>query len=240
MKKLLTLFSLFAVCFSQAQTKSIDSTAVYILDKMADIIGSLESVKFDINTATDKLDDDGNLSTYYAMSHIAMTGPDKFTSTTTGDSGNFGYWYDGEYVSYYSLSENNYVTLEAPDTILTMIDSMHTAFDFKFPAADFFYPSFTDDLIEDFNTISYEGQRSIDGEKCFYITATNDEKHIQLWITSNTTMLPKRLIIVYKKEGNLQFETNFNNWELNPNIPETIYNFTPPPHASLISIMAKS
>ncbi|MBD0824909.1 DUF2092 domain-containing protein [Aestuariibaculum marinum] len=240
MKKFLTLFSLFAISFSQAQTKSIDSSAVYILDKMADIIGSLESVKFDIDTANDKLDVDGNLSTYYATSNIAMTGPNKFTSTTNGDAGNFGYWYDGEYISYYSLTEHNYVTLEAPETILTMIDSMHTAFDFKFPAADFFYPSFTDDLIEDFDTISYEGQRSVDGEKCFYITATNADKHIQLWITSNTTLLPKRLIIVYKTEGNLQFETSFYNWELNPNIPEAIYNFTPPPHASLISIMAKS
>lgn len=240
MKKLLTSLSLLTILFSQAQTKNIDSTAVYILDKMADIIGSLESVKFDISTASDKLDDNSNLSTYYATSHIAMTGPNKFTSTTHGDGGNFGYWYDGEFVSYYSLDENNYVTLEAPETILTMIDSMHTTFDFKFPAADFFYPSFTDDLIEDFDTINYEGQRMVDGEKCFYITATNAEKHIQLWITSNTTMLPKRLIIVYKKEGNLQFETNFNNWELNPNIPEAIYNFTPPPNASLISILAKS
>ncbi|GAA4298626.1 DUF2092 domain-containing protein [Aestuariibaculum suncheonense] len=240
MKKFLTLLSLFTFLVSQAQTKSIDSTAIYILDKMADIIGSLESVKFNISTAADKLDEDGNLSTYYAKSSIAMTGPNKFTSTTKGDSGNYGYWYNGEYVSYYSLDENNYVTLEAPETILTMIDSMHMAFDFKFPAADFFYPSFTDDLIEEFNTIAYKGQRSIDGETCFYITATGEYKYIQLWISSNATVLPKRLIIIYKNEGHLQFETSFSNWELNPNIPEAIYNFTPPPHASLISILAKS
>ncbi|MBD0833444.1 DUF2092 domain-containing protein [Aestuariibaculum sediminum] len=240
MKKHFCFVTLLLVLFSNAQTKNIDSTAIYIIDKMADILGSLESVEFNINTATDKLDDQGNLSTFYAKSSIAMTGPNKFTSTTKGDGGNFGYWYDGDYVSYYSLDENNYVTLEAPETILTMIDSMHMAFDFKFPAADFFYPSFTDDLIESFDTISYKGQRDVNDDKCFYITASNTEKHVQLWITANAVMLPKRIVIVYKNENNLQFETTFSNWVLNPIIPDAIYDFTPPPHASLISILSKS
>ena len=241
MKKLLSLCSVLIVFLGQAQdSKSIDSTAVYLMDKMSNVIGSLESVSFNISTATDALTEKGEITTYYGSSEINMTGPNKLTSITKSDNGNFSYWYDGEYVSYYSYDENNYVTLDAPETILTMIDSMHTVFDFKFPAADFFYPSFTDDIIEEFDKISYEGNRNIENESCFYITASNKEKSIQLWISNTSTMLPKRIVIVYKDQNNIQFETTFNNWVLNPNIPESIYDFTAPPNASLISILANS
>jgi hypothetical protein len=37
------------------RTKQIDSTAIFILDRMADVIGDLESVSFDSNTSIDKL-----------------------------------------------------------------------------------------------------------------------------------------------------------------------------------------
>jgi hypothetical protein len=36
------------------ESKQIDSTAIFILDRMADVIGDLESVSFDSNTI-DKL-----------------------------------------------------------------------------------------------------------------------------------------------------------------------------------------
>lgn len=220
--------------------KQKDSTAIYILDKMADVIGDLQAVQFSMETSVDELNAHGELSTYFAHSEVSMVGPNKFTAIVQGDKGEYGYWYDGDYLSYYSYNENNYVTLEAPDTILTMIDSMHVAYDFKFPAADFFYPNFTDDIIEGYDTVRYMGKRLIDDTPCFYITAANSEMQVQLWVTNDSQMLPKKLLIVYKNDHSLQYEATFEKWILNPDIPESIFSFTPPPNAKLISILAKS
>lgn len=219
--------------------KQIDSTAIYILDKMSDIIGDLQSVSLSMNSSVDKLNADSNIEKHYHHSEVTMVGPDKLIARVLGDKGDHAFWYDGEYMTYYSFEENNYVTLEAPENIITMIDTMHTRFGFRFPAADFFYPSFTDDLIDDFDTIEYLGQKTIDGEPCFYIMATSKDASVQLWISNTMNTLPKRMVIIQKNKNNMQYEANFLKWDLNPIIPNSVFDFTPPPKSKLISILEK-
>lgn len=238
-KQLLVLVLGLLTFFGQAQEKQIDSTAIFILDKMSDVIGDLNSVSFELNTSVDKINADRNIEKHYSHSNVSMVGPDKLIARIQGDKGDHAFWYDGEFMTYYSFIENNYVTLEAPDNIITMIDSMHMRFDFKFPAADFFYPSFTDDIIEDFDSISYLGQKTIDGEPCFYIMATNKDTNVQLWVSNNMNVLPKRMVIIQKNKDNMQYEANFIKWELNPEIPNSVFDFTPPPNSKLISILEK-
>ncbi|WP_339632025.1 DUF2092 domain-containing protein [Bizionia echini] len=240
MKKLFFALAVFTFPFLvQAQEKEIDSTAIFILDKMSDVIGDLASVSFTLNSSVDKLNADSNIEKHYKHSKVTMVGPDKFVSRTQGDQGNHAFWYNGKFMTYYSFDENNYVTLEAPDNIITMIDSMHTRFDFKFPAADFFYPAFTDDIMEAFDNIQYKGQKIVDGESCFYIIATNPDTNVQIWVSNTMNMLPKRLVIIQKNKENMQYEAHFTKWELNPEVPNSIFEFTPPPGAKLISILEK-
>ena len=242
MKKiLLSLPLLFISLFGYAQeVKDIDSTAVFILDKMSDIIGDLESVTFEISNSIDKFDEYQNIEKQYSTSTISFSGPDKLHIRTEGTEGKKGYWYDGSYLSHYNFKENNYVTLEAPETTLEMIDEMHLNYDFDFPAADFFYPSFTDDIMEQFDSIKFLGSKTIDGEECYHIMATNKDLNVQLWISNKTYLLPKHFVIIYKNKSNLQYQSTYSNWSLNPNIPNAVFGFLPPPKAKLISILKKS
>lgn len=242
MKKILLLLPLLFISFLgyAQEVKDIDSTAIFILDKMGDVIGDLESVTFELNNSSDKLNEDQNIEKQYSTSNICFSGPDKLRIRTEGTEGKKGYWYDGSYLSYYNFDENNYVTLEAPETTLAMIDEMHLNYNFDFPAADFFYPSFTDDLIEHFDTIKFLGKKTIDGEECYHIMATNSELNVQLWVSDKTYLLPKHFVIIYKNKSNLQYQSTFSNWSLNPNTPNSIFGFLPPPNAKLISILKKS
>ena len=242
MKKYVITFLLLTLpFFGKSQVvRQIDSAAVYLLDRMADIIGELEAVSFSIETATDRLDDKQKIETHYSTSHVSMAGPDKMVYHRFGDNGKHGFWFNGTFASMYSFKENNYVTLEAPGNLIEMMDNLHTRFDFQFPAADFFYPSFTDDILADFNTLEYLGKTVVDGEDCFYIRATNEHMHFQLWISSSSLNLPKRSILIQKGKQNLRFESVFKDWEINPNLPNTIFEFLPPPKARLIDIMEKS
>lgn len=242
MKKSLFLLSILLssyLGFSQ-NDRTIDSTAVFILDKMSDIIGDLSSVTFDVNTSMDKLDPSNTLIKYYSKSTITFYGPDKLLVRTEGSRGKSGVWYDGQYFTYYNYDENNYVTLEAPDTTIDMIDQMHLNYDFTFPAADFFYPNFTDDILEHFNTIKFLGKKTIDKEECYHILASNDIMDVQIWVSNKTYLLPKHFVIAYKKESNRQYESTFSNWSLNPDIPGAVFNFLTPPTAKLINILKKS
>lgn len=241
MKKffLTLLVTPFFMVYSQ-ETKQHDSTAIFILDKMADVLGDLQSVTFELDNSTDLFDSDNNIEKQYSSSVVSFSGPDKLRVIIEGTDGKKGFWYDGIYLSFYNFDENNYVTLEAPETTLEMIDEMHVNYDFQFPAADFFYPNFTDDMMEQFDSIKFLGKKTIDNEECYHIMATNGELNVQLWISNETYLLPKHFVIVYKNKSNLQYESTFSNWIINPDIPDAVFDFLPPPKANLISILKKS
>lgn len=236
---LLVLLLLSILGFSQ-ENKTIDSTAVFILDKMSAVIGDLESVNFHLSNSEDKLDEENNIIKHYSTSDIYFSGSDKLMVKTERAKGKVGFWYDGSLLTFYNYSENNYVSLETPETTLEMIDKMHDEYNFQFPAADFFYPTFTDDILEHFDSIKFLGSKTIDGENCYHIMANNKDLNIQLFISNKTHLLPKHFVIIYKNKSNLQYQSTFSNWSLNPNIPEAAFDFLPPPTAKLISILKKS
>lgn len=241
MKKNIFLLSAFLITLVVLcqEKKELDSTAIFILDKMSDNIGNLESVTFDLSSSNDQLDDEGQTVTEFSISTITYSGPDKLLIRTDGTTGKIGFWYDGTYLTYYSFDENNYVTLEAPDNTIEMIDTMHQNYSFQFPAADFFYPSLTDDMIDQFDTITFLGTKVVRGEECYHIMASNESLNVQLWISNETFLLPKHFIMIYKDKSNMQYESTFSNWIFNPNIPDSIFSFLPPPKANLISILKK-
>ncbi|GGG32556.1 DUF2092 domain-containing protein [Bizionia arctica] len=234
----ISLFLMSLVGHSQ-EAKTMDSTAIFILDQMSDNIGNLQSVTFDLSNSIDELDHQDNIVTQFSTSTITFSGPDKLIVRTDGTKGKTGFWYDGTYVTYYNYDENNYVTLEVPDTTIEMIETMHKNFDFDFPAADFFYPSLTDDMIEQFDSITYLGKKVVKGEECYHILAVNETLNVQMWISNKTFLLPKHFIVTYKDKSNLQYESTFDNWLINPTIPESAFSFLAPPKARLINIMEK-
>ncbi|MBU2949416.1 DUF2092 domain-containing protein [Tamlana agarivorans] len=234
----LALFLSTTIGFAQ-ESKDIDSTAIFILDKMSAVIGDLESVNFHLSSSNDKTDADLNIIKDYHESNITFSGPDKLHIRLNGTDDDIGFWYDGTNMTYFNYNENNYVTLEAPKTTMSMIDEMHASYNFQFPAADFFYPAFTDDLIEGFDSIKFLGKKTIDKETCYHIMANNKKLNVQIWISSQNDVLPKHFVIIYKDKSNMQYEATFNNWSLNPNIPDAKFNFLAPPNSRLISILKK-
>ena len=242
MRKNLLLIPLISCFFlgNAQEVKDIDSTAIFILDKMSNIIGDLESVSFDLNNSLDELDDTKNILKNYSKSTISFSGPNKLHIRTEGTKGRSSFHYDGSCMSYYNFDENNYVKLKAAATTLDMIDDMHVDYNFIFPAADFFYPSFVDDMIEEFDAIKFLGAKTINGEDCYHIMAISDAYNVQLWISNKTYLLPKHFVVINKSNSNLQYESTFSNWTLNPNIPDSVFDFLPPPKARLISILKKS
>jgi hypothetical protein len=80
----------------------------------------------------------------------------------------------------------------------------------------------------------------VDGQECFHIMGVSKTLTFQLWIENNATFLPKRFLFIDKQKSYQQHQGTFTNWQLNPVLPESLFDFTPPKNARLISILAKS
>jgi hypothetical protein len=240
-KSVLVSFMLLIVLKSFSQEQQIDSNAINILDRMSEIIGSLNSCSFQVNTSIDHVDQQNGLVKQFFHHEIYMVGPDKMHIQTKGAKGNHSYWYNGDLLMYYSLTHNHYGFIETPDNIIETIDMVNADYGIDFPAADFFYPTFTDDLLENSNTIAYLGLVSVNGEDCHHIVASGPDQHIQIWLRNDTFTLPLRFVIL-EKSGDLplQYEAVFSKWSINPSLPEAIFDFVVPETAKRLSFVSKS
>jgi len=222
-----------------AQESSYDTTAIKILDRMGEKIGELSSCSYTLNNSLDVADPELKIIKYLIINDVYMVGPNKMKIESRGDKGHRGYWYNGKHIVYYSYDENNYAVLDVPPTIMETIDSLNRAYGIDFPAADFFYPYFTDDLIENSNQIVYRGKSNVNGKECSNILAVGSEQSIQIWIDDDSAMPMKFVIHLYKPDSHIQYEGTFSNWILNPTLQDSMFEFTPPANANKLRLIAK-
>ena len=224
-----------------AQSKKYDTLAILIIDRMTDVIGDLESCSFKLNTSNDINESSQGLVKYFSDYEVFMSGPDKMLINAHGHRGHRQFMYNGERLAYYSFDENNYGILPTPSSIIKMIDNLNDHYDIEFPAADFFYPAFTDDLLQNSDSLRFLGMERIGSNEYFHIISFSKEMNIQFWINNDAYNLPARFSITYKnKEGNPQYLALFSEWQLNPKLPSAMFDFLPPPGATMVRIMSKT
>lgn len=242
MKKQILFLSIALFSFSGfAQPAKCDSIAVILMDRMSDFIGELQSCSYKLNVSEDYFPEDEIMLKKISTDEVYMVGPNKMLVIKNGTKGHEAYMYNGTQFAYYSHDENNYAIIDAPENIMETIDKVNDEYDLEFPAADFFAPAFTDDLIAASQHIKYIGKSRVNGKECFHLLVIAPEFDFQFWISNDAFNLPMKFVYAYKtKKGSPQYEGTFSDWQLNPVVPETMYNFSPPPGAKEIRIVAKS
>jgi hypothetical protein len=241
MKKIGIFFCLLALGrAATGQSGKFDSVAIRIIDHMANVIGDMNSCSFRLNTAVDMPETSNELVKYFTDYDVYLQGSDKMLINVHGHKGHRNLIYNGVQLAYYSFDENNYALLPAAATTLKTIDSIHAQYGIEFPAADFFYPEFTEDLLENSDSLRFLGIVEIDNKEYFQIIAYGKENNFQFWITNDAFMLPAKFSITYNlQEGHPQYLANFSQWMVNPELPPSMFEFLPPPGAAKLRMMSK-
>ncbi|HEY6975167.1 MAG TPA: DUF2092 domain-containing protein [Chitinophagaceae bacterium] len=233
------LVTLLVSIAANAQDKLIDSVAIRILDRMSNVIGDLKSCSLTVKTEYDSLDQELGYLKHLGESQLYFSGPNKMLVLPNGERGHRGFWYNGSKMAYYSFTNNHYGFMESPPgSTLETISLIHDKYGIDFPASDFFYPTFTDDLIASSDRIEYLGQVDMEGTNCFYVVAKSKDQSVQLWIRDDAFNLPAKMVIISKQGGNSrEFEANYSGWMVNPDLPDAMFDFIPPPTATKLTIV---
>lgn len=147
------------------------------------------------------------------------------------DGSQFSVWYDGKAFSTFEPDLNTYSTVDAPDAIDGLMDSLTG--DAALPLADLLYSdpfaSFTRQLVSGL----HRGQRSINGELCDYLSFKTEESHFQIWITVGHTPTPRRFVVNhFNVPGAPQLIADLSNWDLAPKLDDAMFQFKPPKGAT--------
>lgn len=221
-------------CSSNTSGGFYDEQAIESLDKLSETIGNLSACSFTLNAELIQ-EKNEELVPSYRQNDVYMRGSDKMYFYVEREFRK-AYWYDGKQIAQFLFDENQYDIIDAPPSIVEAIDSVHKNFKIDFPAADFFYPTLTDDMMNQFDTIIYVGTKTIDEIPCKEINATNPKLDVYVLI-DEATNLPKQLEIYYlgDKKGQTYIAT-FSNFRVNPDLPDELFKFAPPSNSVKASL----
>ncbi len=226
MKKNAIIYSLLAALFfvsCNSGSGEYDTRAVDSLDKLTETIGDLTSLSYTVNSYFVNEKGEENIK----ESDVYLRDSNKMFIENKGTKGDKSFWYNGEKFAYFLFNKNEYDILDAPDNTLKLIDSIHETYNIYFPAADFLYPSLTDDMIDNYDQLLYFGEEKMDDVDCFALEATNEETIVQFWILKETN-LPHKMIISSKTNEDKYYEATYSNWRMNPKLPDIMFEFQPP------------
>lgn len=238
---ILTAVQVKAQAKTSTPVRRIDTVAVAILDRMSKVIGELSSASVTIKANYDITSKDLGLIKHSDVEQLFLHGPDKLLVMTDGDRGSHDFYFDGNKLSYYSHDKNQYGQIDASMNIVEMIDTVNKLYGIEFPAADFLYPTFVDDILNDSKELVYLGLTKVDGKDCYHIAGKAQDKTFQFWVCDDAFSLPMKMVIVYtNREMNPQYEATLTDWKVNPNLPDALFDFSIPHKATRVKLVPMS
>lgn len=221
---LVTLFSVLFFISCNSGSGEYDTRAVDSLDKLTETIGNLTSLSYTVSSySVDKNSEEkSTISDVYLRDSNKM-----FIENETETKGNKSFWYNGDKFSYFLFDKNEYDILDAPDNTLKLIDSIHSKYGIYFPAADYLYPTLTDDILDNYDDLFYYDNEKAEDIECVLLEANNDKITVQIWI-DKALNLPIKMTIVSKVDENKYYEAVYSNWKINPKLPDVMFEFQPP------------
>ncbi len=242
MKRIFFIF-LIPFCFFHAAVHAqasprVDSVALYILDRTAATIQSQSSCSFVTTTSYDVWQEGIGYVKNTTEDRVWMKFPDKMKVNLWGDKGHRTLYYNGNYFSYYSYGNNHYSWIPAKGTIVQAVDTINKTYGVEFPAADFFYPDFVNDLLNTGGNLIYLGISQVQGKPCYHIAGNDvDGTVFQFWLSQDEFFLPVKMVLTYKETtGQPQYEAIYSDWEINPVLSDAMFEFVPPPGSQLIKM----
>ena len=243
MKKFSMLLAILISVQAIGQEKLYDSLAVKVLDRMAAFIGDLTSCSVLVDTEHDELDDDFGTLTLVGSHEVNYSGHNKFSVVTENADGKSGYWYNGEKLTYFSYARNHFGFMQTNGlSSVETIDKVHQDYGVDFPAADFFYPTFTDDLLATADRVDFLGREMVEGTSCYKLAFVGPTQQGCIWINDGAYTLPVKFVLSgYADDASTQrYSASFSGWVINPDLPDEMFNFERPPGATLLTIVPKT
>jgi len=227
--------SLFIASCNSSDNKEYDTRAVESLDKLTETIGKMEALSYTVQSyiVNDKSEIISKISDVY------LKGANKMFIENKSSRGNKSFWYNEDKFAYFLYNKNEYDILDAPDNTLKLIDSINNKYGIYFPAADFLFPTLTDDMMDNYNHILFFGKEKVGDIECTSLEASNEESIVQIWVEKETN-LPHKMVITSKTNKNKYYEAVYTNWRINPKLPDVLFEFQPPSGSIQVKFQPKN
>ena len=217
--------------------KKNEEQAMAVVKRMADFLSQAQSFSVTVDIGFDAVQDSGQKIEFGETRKIVLRRPDHLRiDATKRDGSKSELVFNGKDITLYHAKENVYATEAKPGTVDEAIAYFVKDLGMRLPLAELLDSKMAKMLQEHAREAAYVEKSSIAGVPCDHIALRGEQADVQLWVAQGAQPLPQRVVITYKREdGRPQFWAQFSNWNLAPNVSDSLFTFTPPKGAVKIA-----
>jgi hypothetical protein len=221
------------------ETPAIDPVADELLQELGQYIDGAEQLTFQAEVEVDEVTPQGQKIQYASSFDVAVQRPDRLFANQQGDMQNRSLWFDGDRLTLLNQDLNNYLSVDTPNTLAEAVPFLEDR-GVVFPLADFITGSFYQGVIANVQTGRYLGLHQVHGELCHHLAFTQDNIDWQIWIEDGYEIAPCKLVITYKNlPGSPQYTAYFSDWDFSPRLPDRLFRFVAPAHATEVEFLPR-
>ena len=216
-----------------------ENRAAARLEAMASFLAKAERLSVTIDCAYDVMQDSGEKIEFGERRVVTLKRPDRARiDVTRRDGSRRGLIFDGTQLAVFDLDEKVYTTVSKPGTADAAFDYFVNDLNMRLPLREILKTDFPRELKDVLGSARLVGEEQLGGAATDHIAFRGHTADVQLWIPRDGDPLPKRIVITYRLAGGQpKFEADLGTWNLAPDLPDTLFTFTPAAGAEQIPVL---
>lgn len=219
---------LFGVA-SSVSAQSPDKDALAILKNSTDFLAAQQQFSVNSESVLEVVLENGQKLQFDNAASLALKRPNKLKAARVGELIDQHMFYNGKTFTLFNPSAGIYATEAMPANLDTMLDKVRDDFDIIAPASDLIYTNAFDRLTKTATSGYIVGNTMIDGKPSTHLAFRTPGTDWQIWIADGDKPLPLKFVVTsVDVVGSPQFEVRLSNWNLAPNLADSVFEFKAP------------
>lgn len=221
--------SFTAPVIKETQTPAVDPEAVELLRRALDFLSNLTQFNAQFQSTFEDMHESGHRVDLEISGNLIVNRPNKLRVERFDKLIHQIFYFDGKALTLYNPSDKVYATEPVHGTIEEMFHFTRDTFGLSYPVTDLLYRNSFSLLIQDVNFAVIIGKEMIGEVQCDHLLFSRPGVDFQIWIADNDTPLPFKYIVTDTATPELlSFTTVMRNWNIAPDISDTMFDFVPP------------
>jgi hypothetical protein len=226
---------------SGATAGQIEEKAMSTLMRAAEFLAKAQRFSVTADISYDIMQDSGQKLEFGATRKIIVHRPDRISvDIEDRDGTRRGFRFDGKQIAFFGLDEKVYATAEKSGDLDAAFAYFTRDLQMPLPMGELFTNNLPKSLKDRVSEAYYVEEEKRGGLPCDHLALRNDMTDAQVWIAKGDQPLLRRLVITYKHaNGQPEFRADFRDWNFSPEVPDSLFTFTPAEGAIRIQFVAR-
>ncbi len=210
-----------------------------ILMGMAELLSRTQRFSVNVRSGYDAVQPSGQKIEFGDNRTLTVSRPDRLRAEAEHSGGDKQLvLFDGKAITVFSSPRNVYASISRPGNLDEAIAYFMRDLHMRLPLAMLLVSRLPAELERRVQSLDYVEKTNILGAPAHHLAGQTTTVDFQIWVADGGRPLPQRVVLTYNdSEGEPQFRAQFSDWNLAPEVTESMFAFTPPEGAEKIAFL---